>query len=167
MWSDFILPESLSTSEAIRSCNFQDFPSPLTPQTSFPDTLYSASLDLQPLSPLASEDVASPDCGDVVESHEPEIVDSFYQKTGSTGPALSVQPSNGARFCHKLHAPPALMLKGSGGSPVTYLSKGSHYSISIEDTLRAGPDPGTWTLTNLIIRTTGRILRLFTLMASR
>lgn len=94
MWSEFILPESLSTSEAIRSCDFQDFPSSLTPQTSFPDTLSSASPDLQPLSPLASEDVASPDRGDVVESHEPEIVDSFYQTTGSTGSALSVQPSN-------------------------------------------------------------------------
>ncbi|KAF6235873.1 hypothetical protein HO173_006069 [Letharia columbiana] len=142
MWSEFILPESLSTSEAIWSCDFQDFPSPLTPQTSFPDTLSSASPDLQPLSPLACEDVASPDCVDVVESHEPEIVDSFYQKIGSTGSALSVQPSNEARFCHKLHAPPALMLKGSGESPVTYLNKGSHYSISVEDTLRAGPDPG-------------------------
>ena len=34
------------------------------------------------------------------------------------------------------------MLKGSGESPVTYLNKGSHYSISVEDTLRAGSDPG-------------------------
>ena len=42
------------------------------------------------------------------------------------------------RFRHRLNAPPALMLKGSGESPVTYLNKGSHYSISVEDTLRAG-----------------------------
>ena len=34
------------------------------------------------------------------------------------------------------------MLKESGGSPVTYLNKGSRYSISVEDTLRAGSNPG-------------------------
>lgn len=34
------------------------------------------------------------------------------------------------------------MLRGSGGSPVIYLDKGSHYSISIEVTLRAGSSPG-------------------------
>lgn len=34
------------------------------------------------------------------------------------------------------------MLRGSGGSPATYLNIGSHCSISIEDTLRAGSSPG-------------------------
>ena len=47
-----------------------------------------------------------------------------------------------ARFRHRLDATPALMPKDSGGSPVTYLNKGSRYYISVEDTLRAESNPG-------------------------
>ena len=98
IWSDFIFPEHLLTSEAIRSCDFLDFPSFLTPQTSFPETLSSVSPDLQPLSPLAIEDVAASNCVDVVEPHQFEIVDTFRLEAGGTKSALSVQPSDGWVF---------------------------------------------------------------------
>lgn len=98
IWSDFIFPEHLLTSEAIRSCDFPDFPSFLTPQTSFPETLSSASPDLQPLSPLAIEDIAASNRLDVVEPHQFEIVDTFGPEAGSTESALSVQPSDGWVF---------------------------------------------------------------------
>ena len=47
-----------------------------------------------------------------------------------------------ARFRHRLDAPSSLMPKGSGGNTVTYLNKGSRYSILVEDTLHADINPG-------------------------
>lgn len=139
VWSDFILPEYLSDSKAFRSCDFQDFPSPLFPPISVPETLVSASPGIRPLPPCASEILANSNNVDAVRSLQFDIGDTFCVDTSSTESDLSVQPLSSNRFRHRLDTPPALMLKGSG--EVTYLNKGSHYSISVEDGMRAGSSP--------------------------
>lgn len=45
------------------------------------------------------------------------------------------------RFCHRLDAPAAL-LKESGESTVTYLNKGAHYSLLVEDQSSSALSPG-------------------------
>ena len=102
MWSDFILPEHLFTPEAIGPFTFQDFPSLLIPQASFPEVLAPMSPGLEPLSPgleplstLAFEDAVGSNLMDIVEPHYNEIMGTFCQETGSTESTLSAQLSNG------------------------------------------------------------------------
>ena len=109
MWSDFILPEHLFTPEAIGPFTFQDFPSLLTPQASFPEVLAPMSPGLEPLSPgleplspgleplstLAFEDAVGSNLMEIVEPHNYEIMGTFCQETGSTESTLSAQLSNG------------------------------------------------------------------------
>ena len=96
-----MLPEYLSTPEAIRSCNSQDFPSLLTPETSLSETLFSISAEFQPSSSLASENVSRSNCADVVEPNNFEIEDTFFQAFGNPELSLSIQPSEGA-ICQEL-----------------------------------------------------------------
>ena len=101
-WADFVLPEFLSTPEAVRSCNSQDFPSLLIPETSLSET-FSISADFQPSSSPASENVSRSNCANVVEPNNFEIEDTFYQAFGSPESGLSIQPSEGA-ICQELES---------------------------------------------------------------
>lgn len=100
MWSDFILPEHLFTSEASPSCAFQDFPSLLKPKSSSPDILASPSADILSLSSFAGEDITGSNIVDIAGPPIFETGDTFCQETEITGTAstdstLSAQLSNG------------------------------------------------------------------------
>lgn len=95
VWSDFILPEHLFTSEAFRSCGFQDFSSPLFPKIPLPETQISASPDIQPLSLCTSENIAGSNYVGAIGSPQFGIVDTICLETGSADSDPSVEPSNG------------------------------------------------------------------------
>ena len=103
MWSDFILPEHLFTSEASPSCAFHDYPFLLKPESSSPDILAFSSTDLLSLLSFASEDITGSNIVDVAGPPLLEIGDTFCQETEITGTAstdstLSAQLSNGWDF---------------------------------------------------------------------
>ena len=95
VWSDFILPEHLFTSEDFRSCDFQDFSSPLFPNIPVPEIPGSTSPNIQPLLLCASENIASLNYVDAIGSPQFGIVDTIYLETGSTDSDPSGKPSNG------------------------------------------------------------------------
>lgn len=130
LWSDFLVPDYLHSSETIRDpC---------------PDVL---SDDRVGVDPVGFDGI-----------YTNEIMEAFDRETGNTGFAtrttffdqqgLSVFDipktdfkNHGPRFIHKLDAP-AAVFRESKGSAVTYLNKGAHYSLLVEDTLHLGQKSG-------------------------